>query len=177
MKIEVGPTGYLVRGDVLDCNAKSLDRAVKKYDPQLYLKWRPEKNHGYGQWELRRRPDHKSIVETIQLNGITIHKLQYKEWDIENHVFNLEHLGYDLLDKLKRCDVWSKIGYEKGKTNRVDQFLNTVDKNYNTKKATDKQKNYDEAVYQMKQGKTFLKRFQEDIQSGYNPANLMRYWK
>lgn len=176
MGISVGPTGTLVTGDILDVNRQSLESAIQYYDPLLYFKWNPNKNKGYGKWELRRRPEHKSIVESIQLSGVGIHKLEYVEYDIANHIFDLTCLNYRLLDKIKASDMWAKIEYN-GKQHRVDNFAKEANTKFYENKDQAKRKMQEDMLYNLKQDKSIIEDFRERLRDGVDPNHLLRYWR
>ncbi len=175
-KFEVGVTGALIQGDVLDVNTKTLELALKAYDPQLYLKWNPHKRQGMGVWELRRRPAQKTIKETIKYGGNTYCIVDYKENNFEHHVWDLGHLGYDLLQRLKDGDTFTMANYE-GKEHRMTDFLNKMEDARYAKQDREVAQLRQERMYNIMQDKGLLKDFQEKILSGVNPAHLMRFWK
>ena len=177
MKINVGPTGALIKGDVLDVNVRTLERLVKSYDDLLYFKWNPKKRFGMGVWELRRRPAHKSVTQTLCLNGQTYHVLDYKEQDLENHVWDLPHLGYDLLQRLKEADQFLMCNYEVGKELRVSRHNDYMMKKARQVKEEAKAKARADMMYNLKQDKGIIKDFQEKLLSGVDPNHLMRFWK
>lgn len=177
MKIWVGPTGNTVRGDVMDVSKKGLEDALKLYDPLLYIVWNPKKHLGYGCWELRRRPEKKTLISHGEYCGVNIIEAKYVENGYENHVLDLSFLSYEVLAKIKKMDLWSQIGYDRSNHNKVTNFLNKLDSNFEEHTAKQEQKNYDDLMYNMKQHTSALNTYKQAILSGTNPAELARGWK
>lgn len=175
-KISIGPTGQLIQGTVFDCNKSSVESAFKGYDPLLYIKWNATKNHNMGCWELRRRPEKKSIKETIEFEGTKYHNLDYVELDVINHVLDMPILTTHFLDKLKRMDLWAAAGYDGVNQNKLMSKLDSIEAAGEKYRTDGETKAYNEAVYQLRQGRTVLNRFRNDILSGLNPAEIARYW-
>lgn len=176
--IHVGATGRLVQGDVLDSNKEHLERALKAYDPQLYLRWNVKKRKGLGVWELRRRPNEKTATLQGYLpNGQPVLYLDYKEVDIENHVKDVPILGYDLVEWVKRCDQWAAMNYEEGQHQRVDSWLDQMDAGYDRFLSKTETTNQAEAVYGLKQERGMIRDYKDAILSGTNPASIARWWK
>lgn len=177
MRISLGPTGKLIKGDVLDVNKDSLEMALKAYDSKLYIKWNPNKQYGYGTWELRREPNQKKIVHAASVKGQNFYKIDYIENDMENHVFDMPLLTYNYLVKLKRIDMWSAAGYDGHNTAKTTRLISQIEQNgvdHKNKIVEDARK---EAIYQMMQDREYFNRFKEDIKSGLNPAELAKHWK
>lgn len=175
-KIEIGPTGYLITGTVFDCNRSTIEEAIKAYDPLLYLKWNPTKQYGMGVWELRRRPEQKSIKETICYCGINYHVLDYRELDVENHVFDLPVLGPYVVEKVKKADMWVRADYDHHNTRRLTTMLDGLDSVREKLKQNTIDKAREEAIYQFKQDKQIMAGYREAILSGTNPADIAKYW-
>ena len=170
----VGPTGTVVKGHVLDVNYKAFDRALKLYDPQLYLKWNPKKCRKYGCWEIRRKPDEKTLkpADVYQFEGYTISWPKYHEMSMVNHVLDAAFLNYSILGKLKAMDMWThkETGY-KGK-----DLTKTLD--YKEAKYLDKieDQSLAELKYNLKQIRSELGGYKDFIAHGGNPALLADYW-
>lgn len=158
MEIKLTPTGKLVQGSLFDCNKKRLERMLKDYDKQLYLKWNPKKNKGWGCWELRRRPNQKTLI-THDCGDFVIHKVAYKENDLVHHVLDLEYLSYSVLDRLREMDAWEN--------KRL-----IADGDYEAERRQDRE--YDKYVedrrHAIRQDKKYWKEYLELVRSGYNPA-------
>jgi guanylate kinase len=176
-KIELGPTGNSIIGDVLDVSKKTLEAHIQHYDPQLYLKWNPTKNHGYGVWELRRRPEKKTIVERVMYKGNTYCVVDYQENNWEHHVKDLPQLNYSLLQWLKDADQWTMSNYDPDRILRLQRHLKHMDEAEQRKKDEQAAKARDDMMYKLKQDKAILNDFREKVVSGVNPAHLMRFWK
>jgi len=176
MNIEVGPTGSLVQGHLFDTDKVELERQLKRYDEQLYLKWDATRYGGYGTWQLRRRPKYKSIVDSTQLGGCGIHRLEYKEIDIENHVWDLPALSDSLLDRVKACDIWDQTDYQ-GKSHRIEEFTATMEQRFFDHKHETQQKQHTDMMYGIMQDRAVMKDFQERIVSGVDPRHLLRFWR
>lgn len=174
--IKIGMTGATVIGDVLDVARKPLEDAIKRYDSQLYLKWNPKKRQGRGIWELRRRPDQKSVIETIELNGIKYHRLDYKELDVVNHIFDFEYLGYHILEKIKKSDTWLASDYDGYNTDKTSHFLDRMDSVRESYDNKIKQDADDQLAYELRYYKSAFRDFKESILSGINPADIAHYW-
>lgn len=177
MSISIGATGHLIQGDVLDTNKKHLESVIKHYEPRLYLKWNPTKRQGEGKWELRILPETKSIIDVVKYGGNTYCVVDYRENNFDNHVWDLESLNYSVLDRLRECDTWKHSDYERGKQQRITQFLNKMDLTRESIQDREKANLQSDMLYNLKQDKKILRDFQEKILSGVDPAHLMRYWK
>jgi len=172
MKVWLSPTGNTIKGHVLDCAVGPLVERLRDYDPQLYVTWNPRKLRGWGLWEVRRRPDTKSIVETTQCDGFGIHRMEYKELNMINHVLDVPFLNYLILEKLKKMDMWNQkeTGY-KGK-----DLVKTLD--YNEAKHDEKidEESSRELEYNLKQYKSEIGWFKDYVASGQNPYRIADYW-
>lgn len=173
----MGPTGGTVVGDILDCNKETLERAIQAYDSLLYFKWNPLKQRGHGIWELRRRPDKKTIVSSVVYKGNTYCLVDYKEHDLEHHVWDLPYLGYDLLQRLKDADQFVHSNYESNQHHRMIRHLRLMDEAHFRVKEEAKAKARADMLYNLKQDKGIIKDFQEKLISGVDPNHLMRFWK
>lgn len=172
----MGPTGNVITGDVLDVNKAALERALQTYDDQLYIIWNPRKQYGYGIWELRRRPNKKTIKETVEFKGQKYHIIDYKENDFEHHVFDMPILDYSILGKLKRSDMWAKSEYDGHNHDKITRLVDKIEDRRVGFQQEIKQKALDNALYELKQDRAYLNQFREDILAGLNPAELARYW-
>jgi hypothetical protein len=160
----IRPTGRLIVGNVLDCNKDALERSLKFYDPQLYLKWNHKKRGGWGKWEIRRRPDHKSKVYQGHLNGAALYTTEYVEKDIVNHVLDLDVLQYSALERIKQMDSWSD------KRNWVDKFEYDEAR---LKEQHDKRVR-EELRYNLKQHKREWREFAQLVSQGVNPGRILK---
>lgn len=175
--ITVGPVGKVVEGDVLDCNKANLERALKDYDHQLYLKWNPKKIKGHGCWELRRRPSYKTIKAILELDGKSYILIDYVEHDIVHHVKDMAFLDYRILEWVKDHDLYTQTNFEVGQEHRLNNWSADLDKRGEAARAKIKQDQYKEAMYGLLQNKTAIREYKEAILSGTNPAHIAKYWK
>lgn len=177
MNIELGPTGSTIQGSVLDCNKKALERAIKAYDPLLYIKWNPNKFNKMGCWELRRKPEKKSVRQTLEYGGAKYHHLDYVEIDIVNHIFDVPVLGYHLIQKIKKSDVWAAAGYDGTNLDKIYSKLDSIEDKRLEIERLGKEKTHADAMYGMKQIKNQLDIYKQAILDGQNPADLIKYMK
>lgn len=167
MAIEsLAPTGKLVRGSVADCNKAALERALKFYDSQLYLKWNPKKNGGYGVWEIRRKPDTATKVYQTTFNGQKFYTLEYVEHDLIHHVLDLPRLSYDVLGKLKSIDAWAQ-----------KDFISNLDYTAARHKEQEEKSAREELRYNIKQFKREWKDFAALVSQGVNPGQILKGFK
>lgn len=174
--IKIGPTGRTIQGTVYDCNKTSVEKAIQNYDALLYIKWNPTKNYGMGCWELRRRPEQKSIIDTVEYEGTKFHVIEYKELDIVNHVFDLPVLGYHILERLRKSDVWAKADYDGVNQGKLTRLLDRVEETRLKVREDYTKKLEDNALYELKQDRALMNGYREAILSGQNPADIARYW-
>ena len=155
-------TGHVIKGNTLDCNKKHLERALRDYDRQLYLKWNPDKNDGNGMWELRRRPNEKTAVPKWELNGQIAFELEYVEQDTVNHVLDLPVLNYAILTRLREMDAWAVKDWVK----KFDEAsVAARDKAFAENKA--------DLKYAISQYKRAFSDLRDEIKSGRNPADFL----
>lgn len=166
--IEVAATGKLIQGDVLDCNKEHLERALRFYDPQLYLKWNETKLKGYGCWELRTKPYFKTVKHLCNYKGATYITFEYQEYGVENHVKDFAYLNYNILEWVKTADLWSNIGYIPGNKGRVTQWINDLEESERKAKADIKQKSYDDVIYNFMQNKSALRYYRNAVLDANN---------
>jgi hypothetical protein len=157
------PTGSIVIGSVHDCNRAALERSLKFYDPQLYIKWNPKKRGGWGCWEIRRKPEHLTKVYQGQWNGQALYTLEYKENDLVHHVLDVPVLRYDVLGKLKSMDAWNN-----------KNFLNDLDYEAERLKEREEAKAKAELRYNIKQFKREWRDFASLVREGVNPSQIIK---
>lgn len=151
--------GRTVKGSVFDCNPKRIERALKAYDPLLYVRWNSEKNEGNGCWEVRRRPEYKTLVDFgVDLDGRPVYSMEYKELDIVNHVLDTKVLNDSVLERIYQMDAWRFEDYGKELDQRMDDY-----------KVKAEAKKWEEIRHAIKQDRKYWKQYQELVQSGYNP--------
>jgi hypothetical protein len=165
MKLEIGPTGKLVRGSVFDVNKAALERALRQYDNLLYITWNPKKRSGMGCWEIRRRPEKKTAVHQGSWNGIEFYALESKELDLVNHVLDLPVLTYKAVQKIQEMDAW-----------KVKDFAHELDRKAAEHADSVREKTADETRYLIKQHKREIQEFKELLLSGMNPARVLKHW-
>lgn len=173
-RITVGPAGSIIKGHVLDCAAAPVERALRAHDAQLYVKWNPRKLHGHGVWEVRRRPDTKSVLpeDVIVFKKNTFVFPKYHELDIVNHVLDVPFLNYNVVSKIKSMDAWSEKFGERGKN--FAKEAEYIEAKYDEKTEDDFLK---EREYNLKQMKSEIRWLKEYVASGGNPARIADYWK
>lgn len=163
LKIEMAPTGKLIVGSVHDCNRQALERSLKFYDPQLYLKWNPKKRGGWGMWEIRRRPNEPTKVYQGSVDGQAFFTIEYKENDLVHHVLDVPVLRYDVLAKIKQMDAWAN-----------KNFLDNLDYEAARGIADAKAKARNELHYNIKQHKREWRDFAALVSQGVNPAKVLK---
>lgn len=150
----------------MDCAVKPLLRALRDYDPQLYLRWNPNKRDRLGIWEVRRRPEKLSPKEIVEFKGNTYTLLDYVENNLVNHVLDCKTgLNYGVVQKIKEMDTWG-------------------DKNWVRNLEYDERKHWvgveDKALKEMKYGlkqyKSAAKDLKELVLSGTPLTELARHW-
>lgn len=152
--------GRIIKGNVNDCNPKTLERALQNYDKQLYLKWNPEKNYGYGIWEIRRRPDSKShVYKGVYLDGSPLYQLEYRELDLVNHVIDLNTLTIRVLDRLYEMD-----------TTRTKHWVDNLEYNEERSQVELENKAREDLRYAIRQEKKAFETMYEAARSGKNAA-------
>ncbi len=168
MSILMGPTGKLIRGNVLDVNQKYFDRALRFYDRQLYSKWNPEKLKGNGCWEIRRKPEFNSCLDIAEFNGSLIFKVGPKEIDLVHHVLDCAYLNYDAIRKLKEMDTWQY--------GNSTQWQDEVERRTKSKKDLEKENRLKEKRYMVEHFRAEIKAFKEMVRDGKNPHAIAGYW-
>jgi hypothetical protein len=176
MRIEIGPTGSLIKGDVLDSSQKALEAKLRDIDSQLYVTWNPHKFRGYGAWELRRRPDLKYALYQGSFQGTPIYELAYLETGI-NHIKDMAFLDYRILEWVRDADLWTKYGLGREQNSRLEYFKTNIERAEREYKARQKAKARAELKYQILQDRKIVRDFKERIASGLNPGLLGKHWK
>lgn len=174
--ITVGPTGNVVRGDVLDVNKSALERVLKDYDTLLYVKWNPKKFKGWGCWEIRRHPNEKTVADFAEYADATYVKIDYVEVDLVHHVKDLAFLDYSVLTWIKNADVWKQANYG-GKAAQVSQWVNNLEAAEAAHKEQVMAKQRKELVYSMMQARSAIRDWKDRINSGVNPNLIGKFWK
>lgn len=157
------PTGRLIVGNTLDCNKNYVERCLKFYDKQLYLKWNPKKRGGWGMWEVRRKPEFLTHVFQGTFNGSKLYTAEYVEMDIVNHVLDVEVLHENILGKIKSMDSW-------GTSNYIDGLDYAAAKH----KEQEQKKAREEMRYNAKQHKREWKEFAALVAQGVNPSHILK---
>lgn len=168
-KLWLGPVGQVSKGHVLDVAEKPFVRALKDYDKQLYVKWNPKKLKGHGCWEIRRRPDMKSVKEVIAFKGNTYTVVEYRENNLIHHVLDCAFLNYDQLRKIQEMDVFANP------TGR--HVVDEIEHQEREYAEAQRQKAAEATKYAIKHYRKEMKDFKEMVQSGLNPASIARYWE
>lgn len=186
MFISVKGESTVIQGHVLDVARPALLAALRRYDPQLYLKWSYNKKRpGKGYWELRRKPELKSVREgrfldtpngrifypgdIYDMGDYTIIAPKYHETK-EDCVKTFDTLGYHILDWVAKQDLW-KYGFKgkdfvKESEYMAAKFEEKIDEDSDA-----------ERQYMLKDMRTQIRDFREYVLSGGNPYRLLDFWK
>jgi hypothetical protein len=151
--------GNVVRGHVLDVNPKGFLKALKHYDPKLYIRWNPHKNKGYGLWEVRREPNHKTAVPFTEWGDSIIFKLEYVEQDLVHHVLDVPFLNYDVINRIKAMDTWAD----------GQDFVKNMDYLEAKEQERLEAKRREERRYMIRHNKRAFADLQERVLAGENP--------
>ncbi len=170
-KIFVGPTGNVIRGDVMDVSKREFDRQLKDYDNLLYSTWNPAKRKGMGCWEIRRRPAEPSHVYRGEFNGMELYEFKYVESPLVHHVLDTSCLNYSVISKIKSMDMWT-VMEEEGVTS-INKALDYRSQKHEEKV---KEKGKEDLRYHIKQNKKIFREWKEMLASGQNPHDVFRYW-
>lgn len=162
MNILHAPAGKLIKGHVLDVSLKPFQRALRDYDPQLYVRWNPKKLRGHGCWEIRRKPTLKTSVFMGEHAGISYYKLMQVEYNDVHHILDCAFLNYDQLRKLQQMDTWGKGNFAENYEKREAEYI-----------AAQKQKAREHLKYALKQNGTALRDLYEMVRSGISPAQII----
>lgn len=166
----VGSTGRLVKGHVLDVARAPLEAKLRDYDPQLYLKWEPDKLRGLGCWAIWRRPNEKSVKAVFDMGEYSIAVLDYIEHGHVHHVLDAPRLNYWVLEKLKQMDTWTNNGYKGANFNRDIEY---AEQQYYER---EEDRAEEALAYSAKQNKTAFNDLKEFAASGGNPHRLADVW-
>jgi hypothetical protein len=169
MRISLGPTGRIITGHVLDSSKVPLERKLRELDSQLYIKWNPRKLKGYGVWEIRRRPDLKTVKDFALYNGDCYTLVDYVENDFENHILDVPFLNYGVLNRLREMDTWSV-------SRDGEKFGNEME--YRAKKAEEniKEAAQSEKRYALKQHRGMIRDLMDYTLSGGDPSDIAKFW-
>jgi hypothetical protein len=169
-KIWVSPTGNTIRGHVLDCSVGPLVERLRDHDPQLYISWNPKKLRGWGCYEIRRRPNLKTVKEVLPYGGNTYVVVDYVENNFENHVLDVAFLNYKALEKIKQMDTWQHSRYGKN-------FMASMDSIAESHAEKAKEAALNERRYELKQHKTMVRDLMDYTLSGGDPSQIANHWK
>lgn len=169
MRIVLGPSGNIIRGHVLDCSKVPLERKLRELDSQLYVAWNPRKLKGYGVWEIRRRPEYKTVKDFAVYKGDCYTLVDYVENDIENHILDVPFLNYGVITKLQSMDTWS-----------VSRNSEVFGREMESRAASAQQKIDERAKserrYELKQQRSMIRDLMDYTLSGGDPADIAKYW-
>jgi len=169
MKIEMAPAGRLVEGHVLDCNRKTFEKALRAYDPMLYVKWNPKKLGKHGCWEIRRRPEFNSALDIAELGDINIVKVGPYEIDLVHHVLDCAFLNYDQLRKIQEMDT-KQYGDAK-------QWQDTIERKSRDRQELEKSKGMQRRREAIRTFRKQINAFREYILNGGNPHMIGAFWE
>lgn len=162
MSILHAPTGRLIEGHVLDCARKPFERALRDYDKQLYIRWNPKKLKGWGCWEIRRRPAHKTAIFQGEHAGVSYYRLMTIEFNDVSHILDCAFLNYDQLRKLKQMDTWGKGNFAENYEKREAEYI-----------AAQKAKAREHLKYSIKHHGSAMRDLYEMVRSGVSPAQIL----
>lgn len=169
MSVRVGPVGRISKGNVLDCNPKSFERALKNYDPQLYIRWNPKKLKGHGCWEIRRRPEFNSTLDVAELGEHPVLLIGPYEIDLVHHVMDCAFLNYDQLRKLKEMDT-RQYGDAK-------QWQDLVARKTEERRELEKSQGMQRRREAIRTFRKQINAFREYILNGGNPHMIGAFWE
>lgn len=152
----------LIQGNILDVNPKTIERALKRYDAQLYLKWNGQKRDGAGCWEVRRKSNKKTLSPQGEFLDGGLYLVEEKENFIINHVLDADILDYRILDRIKKMDTW-------GDKHWVTNFENEEERRV----AEGHRKSREELKYSIKHNRKVLKDLKEMVASGANLGQIL----
>lgn len=174
--ITVGPTGKVVKGDVLDVSQIALEQMLRDYDANLYFSWNPTKLHGHGVWELRRRPDLKTALHEGSYQGMNFYTVDYLESDL-NHVKDFAYLNYNIVEWVKLHDIWGQFNFDKDKEQRLHKYLKDMDNAQESLLERKKKAMRKELTYDLMQDRSAISDLKNRVLSGVNPNLLGKFWK
>lgn len=166
----MGPTGKLIKGHVLDVAVKPFEEAIRftLSDPYLYVRWNPKKMHGWGCWEIRRRPEFNSALDVAELDGQLIFKVGPKEYDLVHHVLDCAFLNYDAIRKLQKMDTWQH--------GDAGQYQDKIDRLTRNRDQRDRENRKKELAYAARHYKAEVQAFKDAIRDGVNPHSIAAHW-
>lgn len=159
----IAPTGGLIVGSVRDCNKRVLEKLLRDYDSQLYIKWNAKKRGGWGCWEIRRKPNYLTPVYQGQFNDQPIYTMERKELDLVAHVLDLNYLSYEVMGKIKSMDAWGTQHWA-----AQQDYLAAKQREVVEKQARD------ELRYNIKQHKREWRELAALVSQGINPASILK---
>lgn len=168
MKFSMKPTGNLIKGHVLDVNEALFNEALRFYDKQLYTKWNPNKLHGWGCWEIRRRPEFNTALDVAEFEGNLIFKVGPKEYDMVHHVLDCSFLNYDAIRKLREIDCWQY--------GTAEQYQDEVARRTRDRREKEQLAVQKERTYMVRHYKSEIRSFMEAIKGGANPYAIAQHW-
>lgn len=170
MTITMNATGNIIKGDLMDVNPKHMERLLKDYDPQLYLKWQPKRRQGRGVWQIRRKPENYSVIAEQEEGKDVYRWLDYRELDIIHGVLDCPDLDYRVITKLKEIDTWQQSYKGQSWGDNLE---------YNEYKAREKGLKEAEEHRRrvIKDNLTMISDLRSAIASGVNPNLIGKYWK
>lgn len=177
MKIEIGVTGKIVRGNSLDVNRKAFEQSLRNLDPQLYLVWNPIKRSGMGCWEILRRPDKKKAVYRATHEGVNFFEITTNDKD-SALVRELEHLHYRVIEDMASKDINRIFNRKPHESDEV--FMERVYRETDYRQQQHQQavmaKAHEESTYIARQHKKEIRELRELALSGFNLARVMGQW-
>lgn len=166
--VKVGPVGKVSRGHVLDVNVKSFERALKNYDPMLYVTWNPKKCKGHGCWEIRRKPEFNSALDIAEIGNIALVKVGPYENPLVHHVMDCAFLNYDQIRKLKEMDTWQY--------GNASQYQDLVEQKTRDRRERDKELGMKRRADAARTFRKQIRALKQYILDGGNPHRIAEFW-
>jgi hypothetical protein len=170
MTLFMKPTGNLIRGHVLDSAVGPLVERLKDLDPRLYIRWNPKKLRGWGLYEVRYRPEFKTMKDYVVYGGNTYVVVDYVENNFANHILDTPYLNYDILTRLKKMDMWAN-------SDRGRNFLDQTESKAASLAEATKEKALTERKYELKQQSSMIRDLMDYTLSGGDPSLIANHWK
>lgn len=164
-KPNMGPTGSIIKGHVLDVAVKPFEETLRFYDPLLYVKWAPKRAQGWGCWQIRRRATELRLMEIVPFGDNFIQVLKKDEIDVVNLVLECEFLNYNALTKLKEMDTFNK-----------SHWIHDIEYLEQKGKEERQVKAKDDIRHAAKEYKREIRDLKEHVLSGGNPHDIAKYW-
>lgn len=158
--------GNVIIGHTLDCRHAPIERWLKNYDSQLYIKWNARKNGGMGCWEVRRRPTKKTIVVHYDLPELQLLEAKYVESDLVHHVLDAKVLDWRIPQRIYDMDTFRHKDWV---SKREYEGALHVDKQ--------ERKSREELKYAIKQHSRIFRDWATEVAKGQNPGKVLNQFR